>query len=98
MAIGRRVYGLGTILTGAVGIWFRLMAGHPAHPLAHMSDLLILGGQVADAEAELLMPLQEEVWWRSQGLLGRRVALVEQQLADKSGIVGAAGLVMAPRV
>jgi uncharacterized membrane protein YphA (DoxX/SURF4 family) len=44
MAIGRRVYGLGTILTGAVGIWFRLMAGHPAHPLAHTSDLLILGG------------------------------------------------------
>jgi hypothetical protein len=29
--------------------------------------------------------------------LGRDVPLVEQQVADKSGIVGAAGLAMAPR-
>jgi len=37
------------------------------------------------------------VWARSRGLLRREVPLVEQQVADKSGIVGAAGLVMAPR-
>jgi glucokinase len=61
-------------------------------------ELVILGGQVADAGDELLIPLQEEVWARTQGLLGRKVPLVEQQVADKSGIVGAAGLVMAPRV
>jgi glucokinase len=61
-------------------------------------ELVILGGQVADAGDELLNPLQEEVWNRSQGLLGRKVPLVEQQVADKSGIVGAAGLVMQPRV
>ena len=61
-------------------------------------ELVILGGQVADAGDELLNPLQEEVWARSEGLLGRRVPFVEQQVADKSGIVGAAGLVMAPRV
>jgi len=61
-------------------------------------ELVILGGQVADAGDELLIPLQEEVWARSQGLLGRKVPLVEQQVADKSGIVGAAGLVMAPRI
>jgi len=60
-------------------------------------ELVILGGQVADAGDELLLPLQEEVWARSQGLLGRKVPLVEQEVADKSGIVGAAGLVMAPR-
>jgi len=29
--------------------------------------------------------------------LGREVPLVEQQVGDKSGIVGAAGLAMAPR-
>ena len=50
------------------------------------------------AGADLLVPLQEEVWSRSRRLLGREVPLVEQQVADKSGIVGAAGLVMAPRV
>ena len=67
--------------------------------LLHIFDpeLLILGGQVADAGADLLLPLQAEVWNRSRGLLGREVPIIEQQVADKSGIVGAAGLVMAPR-
>ena len=55
-----------------------------------------MGGPVADAGADLLVPLQEEVWSRSRGLLGRDVPLVEQQVADRSGIVSAAGLVMAP--
>ena len=66
--------------------------------LLHIFDpeIVIIGGHVADAGAELLVPLQEEVWARSRGLLGREVPLVEQQVADKSGIVGAAGLVMAP--
>jgi len=67
--------------------------------LLHVFDpeVAIIGGQVADAGAELLVPLQEEVWSRSRRLLGRDVPLVEQQVADKSGIVGAAGLAMAPR-
>jgi hypothetical protein len=55
-----------------------------------------LGGQVADAGADLLVPLQEEVWSRSRGLLGRDVPLVEQEVVDKSGIVGAAGLAITP--
>jgi glucokinase len=67
--------------------------------LLHIFDpeLVILGGQVADAGAELLEPLQQQVWERSRGLLGREVPMVAQEVADKSGIVGAAGLVMAPR-
>ncbi len=67
--------------------------------LLHVFDpeVVILGGQIADAGSELLVPLQEEVWNRSQTFLGREVPLVEQEVADKSGIVGAAGLVMAPR-
>ena len=67
--------------------------------LLHVFDpeIVIVGGQVADAGADLLVPLQEEVWARSRGLLRREVPLVEQQVADKSGIVGAAGLVMALR-
>jgi glucokinase len=64
--------------------------------LLHVFDpeLVILGGHIADAGADLLNPLQEQVWDRSRRLLGREVPLVEQQVADKSGIVGAAGLVM----
>lgn len=67
--------------------------------LLHVFDpeVVILGGQVADAGDELIIPLQEEVWERSRGLLGREVPLVQQEVGDKSGIVGAAGLVMAPR-
>ncbi len=67
--------------------------------LLHVFDpeIVILGGQVADAGADLLAPLQEEVWNRSRGILGREVPILEQQVGDKSGIVGAAGLVMAPR-
>ncbi len=67
--------------------------------LLHLFDpeIVILGGSVADAGEDLLIPLQEEVWARSRGLLGREVPIVEQMVADRSGIVGAAGLVMAPR-
>src|SRR5205823_12045271 len=67
--------------------------------LLHIFDpeIVILGGQVADAGADLLVPLQKQVWSRSRGLLDRDVPIVEQQVADKSGIIGAAGLVMAPR-
>jgi predicted NBD/HSP70 family sugar kinase len=67
--------------------------------LLHIFDpeIVILGGHMADAGADLLVPLQEEVWSRSRGLLGRDVPIVEQEVADKSGIIGAAGLAMAPR-
>jgi glucokinase len=67
--------------------------------LLHVFDpeVVILGGQMVDAGAELLTPLREEVWARSRGLLGREVPLLEQLVSDKSGIVNAAGLVMAPR-
>jgi glucokinase len=67
--------------------------------LLHVFDpeVVILGGQVVDAGAELLTPLRDEVWARSRGLLGREVPILEQQVSDKSGIVGAAGLAMAPR-
>jgi glucokinase len=82
------------IVSRAIG---RLAAGIAG--LLHIFDpeVAIIGGQVADAGADLLVPLREEVWRRSRGLLGRDVPLVEQQVGDKSGIVGAAGLVMAPR-
>ena len=82
------------IVSKAIGKLGAAIAG-----LLHVFDpeLVIIGGQLADAGADLLVPLQEEVWARSRGLLRREVPLVEQEVPDKSGIVGAAGLVMAPR-
>ena len=84
----------GNIVSAAISKLAAALAG-----LLHVFDpeIVIIGGQVADAGADLLVPLQEQVWERSRGLLGREVPLVEQEVADKSGIVGAAGLVMAPR-
>ena len=83
-----------TVVSRAIAKLAAAIAG-----LLHVFDpeLVIIGGQVADAGADLLVPLQEQVWERSRGLLGREVPLVEQQVADKSGIVGAAGLAMSPR-
>jgi len=83
-----------TIISRAVG---KLAAGIAG--LLHIFDpeIVIVGGQVADAGADLLTPLQKQVWERSRRLLGREVPLVEQAVADKSGIVGAAGLAMRPR-
>ena len=86
----------------SIGIVSRAIRGLAAGiaGLLHVFDpeLVIIGGQVADAGADLLLPLQEEVWNRSRRLLGREVPIVEQQVADKSGIVGAAGLAMPARV
>jgi len=83
-----------SIIGKAIGKLAAAVAG-----LLHVFDpeAVILGGQVASAGEDLLAPLQEQVWERTRGLLGREVPLVEQQVADRSGIVGAAGLVMAPR-
>ncbi len=83
-----------SIVTRAIGKLAAAIAG-----LLHVFDpeAVILGGHVADAGVDLLLPLQEQVWERSHRLLGREVPLLEQEVADKSGIVGAAGLVMAPR-
>jgi predicted NBD/HSP70 family sugar kinase len=75
----------------------RLGAGLAGLLHAFDPELVILGGHVADAGAVLIGPLETEVWERSRGLLGREVPLVPQEVADKSGIVGAAGLVFAPR-
>jgi glucokinase len=83
-----------TIVSDAIYALGAALAG-----LLHLFDpeVVILGGHVADAGDTLLDPLREEVWRRSRGLLGRDVPIVEQEVSDKSGIVGAAGLVLAPR-
>jgi glucokinase len=83
-----------TIVTTAIHKLGAAIAG-----LLHVFDpeVVILGGHVADAGEDLIGPLSAEVWARSRRLLGREVPVVEQQVADKSGIVGAAGLVLASR-
>jgi predicted NBD/HSP70 family sugar kinase len=67
--------------------------------LAHIFDpeVVILGGRAADAAGDFLDDLRQRVWTRSRTLLGRDLPIVEAQVADKSGILSAAGLAIAPR-
>lgn len=55
-------------------------------------EVVILGGQIAKADDFLLDPLQREVDWRTRTLLRRKVPVVKAQVADLSGVVGAAAL------
>jgi len=57
------------------------------------SEVVILGGQIIEAGDALLKPLEREIHWRSEGLLGRHVPVVLQQISDRSGITGAAAMV-----
>jgi glucokinase len=83
-----------TIVSDAV---YRLAGGLAG--LLHIFDpeVLIVGGYIADAGDALFNPLREAVRLRTRFSLGREVPIVEQEVSDKSGIVGAAGLVLAPR-
>jgi glucokinase len=62
--------------------------------LVHAFDpeVVILGGQITRAGDFLLDPLRREVDWRTRTLLRRRVPVVKAQVADPSGVVGAAAL------
>lgn len=65
--------------------------------LVHALDpeIVIVGGQIAQAGDALFEPLTSEVQWRTHGLLRRTVPLVPPQVADASGVVGAAALTLA---
>ena len=54
-------------------------------------EVVILGGQIAEAGPALFEPLQEQVTARARRLVGRDVPLVRAEVAE-SGVVGAAAL------
>ena len=62
--------------------------------LVHIVDpeIVILGGQITQAGAFLLDPIQHEVDRRTRYLLCRKVPIVKAQIAEPSGVVGAAAL------
>ncbi len=56
-------------------------------------EVLIIGGNIAEAGPQLLSPIREEVTRRTRVLLGREVPIVFQSLVGYGGVAGAAGLV-----
>lgn len=56
-------------------------------------EVLIIGGNIAEAGPQLLSPIREEAARRTRILLGREVPIVFQKLVAYGGVAGAAGLV-----
>jgi glucokinase len=62
--------------------------------LVHVFDpeVLIFSGQIVESGDSLLVPLQNEIAARTRRLLRRDVPVVRSELADPSGVIGAAAL------
>lgn len=56
-------------------------------------EVLIIGGNIAEAGPQLLAPIREEVAHRTRILLGRKIPIVFQSVVGYGGVAGAAGLV-----
>lgn len=56
-------------------------------------EILIIGGNIAEAGPQLLAPIREEVAQRTRILLGREIPIVFQSQVGYGGVAGAAGLV-----
>ena len=56
-------------------------------------EVLILGGNIAEAGPQLLAPIRDQVARRTRILLGREIPIVFQSLVGYGGVAGAAGLV-----
>lgn len=56
-------------------------------------EVLIIGGNIAEAGPQLLSPIRGEITRRTRILLGREVPIVFQSLIGYGGVTGAAGLI-----
>ncbi len=56
-------------------------------------EVLILGGNIAEAGSQLLAPIRDRVARRTRVLLGREIPIVFQSTVGYGGVAGAAGLV-----
>ncbi len=64
--------------------------------LVHLVDpeLIILGGQIAEAGPQLLDPLRRELRSRTRFLIGRDLPIVFPRVPSHTGVIGAAGLAL----
>jgi glucokinase len=71
-----------------------LLLGGAMAGLLHVldPDVVILGGQIAESGDMLFSTIQRELDWRTKTLLRRSVPVVKSEVADPSGVLGAAAL------
>ncbi len=64
--------------------------------LVHLVDpeLIILGGQIAEAGPRLLDPLRTELRRRTRILIGQEIPIVFPRVPSHAGVIGAAGLAL----
>jgi glucokinase len=62
--------------------------------LVHLIDpeLIILGGQIAEAGDQLLVPLRKELRRRTRYIVGVDIPIVLPRIPSHAGVIGAAGL------
>jgi glucokinase len=73
-----------------------LLLGGALAGLVHVLDpeVVILGGEVAESGDLLFSLIQRELDWRTKTLLRRSVPVIKRQVADPSGVLGAAALAL----
>ena len=57
-------------------------------------SIIVIGGDVADAQEQLLAGIREVAYQRSLPLATRHLRVVRSQLADRAGVIGAAVMVI----
>ncbi|HEY0702267.1 MAG TPA: ROK family protein [Candidatus Acidoferrales bacterium] len=62
--------------------------------LVHLADpeIIILGGQIAEAGAQLIEPLRKELHKRTRYIIGVDIPIVLPRIPSHAGVIGAAGL------
>lgn len=57
-------------------------------------QVLIIGGQIAQAGDQIFVPLREQVYARTRDFLMREIPIVGSEVADSTGVLGAAALLL----
>ncbi len=57
-------------------------------------SVIVVGGDIAQAQEQLLAGIREVVYQRSLPLATRHLRIVRSQLADRAGVIGAAVMVI----
>ena len=77
----------------------RLLGEVLAHAVNLMNpSVLVIGGDLAQAEQQLFAGLREAIYRRSSCLATERLEIVRTGLGDRAGVVGAAALVLEQRL